>query len=198
MADPNPLQSLEICTKWEKWPEDRPKEDVYKLLIDAYRLRINDDLKFRNIQHADPIYEDAPNEDTIHAETSFGGTPNLFLFLQMADLVGLMPTWWDASETASCIDRAKYLTWSNIATQVTADDVKEYDGDNSMVLRLRIFADQVIDMPPMGFDLMKLLDVEVMLEKSHEFLNYIHQPMDSDTEVEASDEDDGNPEVALG
>ncbi|KAJ5988442.1 MYND domain protein [Penicillium waksmanii] len=164
----DPFQKL----KEKKWLHDRPKEDIYKLLIDAFRLRMDDDFKFLELRHANTIYDDI----------SCDGTPSLELFIRMAVLYPV-PEWWNESELASCLEYAKLLTWSNIMVKITADDVKAYYGDPSMVLQLRIFAEQVVEKGGIGIDFLSMLDVGVMLERSHEFLNYVHRPMEVEAEV---------------
>ncbi|CAI7662848.1 unnamed protein product [Penicillium pancosmium] len=178
----NPFQRL----KEKKWLHDRPKEDVYKLLIDAFRLRMDDDFKFLQLRHANTIYDDI----------SCDGTPNLELFIRMA-VIYLVPEWWDESELAYCLEYAKLLTWGNIGAKITADDVKAHYGDQSMALQLRIFSEQVVEKDGTGVNFLNLLDVEVMLERSHGFFNYVHKPMEIESEAEEHGQDDGMPEDDL-
>ncbi|KEF54591.1 uncharacterized protein A1O9_09033 [Exophiala aquamarina CBS 119918] len=43
------------------WVHDRPEEDTYKLLIDTYRLRMDDDFKFEGKRNAGSLYANASN-----------------------------------------------------------------------------------------------------------------------------------------
>src|SRR5438093_370604 len=43
------------------WLHDRPEKDVYRLLIDAYRLRAEDDLVYEDKRGADSIYAGQPD-----------------------------------------------------------------------------------------------------------------------------------------
>jgi splicing suppressor protein 51 len=45
----------------KKWLHSRPETDVYKLLIDTYRFRMEDDYKFSGDADMDSIYGGAPN-----------------------------------------------------------------------------------------------------------------------------------------
>lgn len=148
---------------------------------------MDDDFKFLELRHANTIYDD------IFCD----GTPSLELFIRMA-VIYLVPEWWDESELAYCLEYAKLLTWSNIGVKITADDVKTYYGDPSMALQLRIFSEQAVEKDGIGIDFLNLLDVEVMLERSHEFLNYVHRQMEVEVEAEEHGQDDRMPEDDLG
>jgi hypothetical protein len=165
---PNPFQRI----KDKKWLHDRPKEDVYKLLIDAYRLRMDDDYKFLGLEQ--------PN--TPYADANCDGTASLEIFLRMAELSSLLPTWWDESETTACVESAKLLTWSNTAIKITADYVRSYYEDPSMPMQLRISAEQVVRKDMIGIEFLKLLDAEVLLERSHEYVDYVIRQMEAEPE----------------
>ncbi|KAJ5750735.1 MYND domain protein [Penicillium manginii] len=193
---PNPFQRI----KDKKWLHDRPKEDIYKLLIDAYRLRMDDDYKFLGLKQ--------PN--TPYADANCDGTASLEIFLRMAELLSLLPTWWDESETTACVESAKLLTWSNTAIKITADYVRSYYEDPSMPMQLRIIAEQVVRKDIIGIEFLKLLDAEVLLERSHEYVDYVIRQMEAEPErsqeilddvrrqVGELDQDDGKTDVDPG
>lgn len=164
------------------------------MLIDAFRLRLDDDFKFLNLRHADTIYD----------KPTCNGTPNLDLFLRMAELCYLLPTWWNERELISCLERANLPTWSDISTKVTANDVKSYYGDPSIALQLRFFAEQTFEKDRIGINFLILLNAEAMMERASELINYVHWPLEVKAEAEAEEHehehehDDEKPKVDLG
>lgn len=156
---PTPFLKL----KERRWIHDRPKEDVFKLLIDAYRLRLDDDVKFLHTVHKDTIYTNTDND----------GLVSLDRFLQLAESADLMPPWWSAGEITACLTRGCPLTWSNTSSKITLKDVNKYYGDPLMGLQLRIFGEQVVERELIGDHLLKMMEVQVILERASDFMNFL-------------------------
>ncbi|KAJ5794180.1 hypothetical protein N7457_000779 [Penicillium paradoxum] len=123
-----------------KWLCDRPEEDVYKLLIDAYRLRLDDDYKFGGIADRDSIYGGAN-----HGKMGF--TRFLRLIEQKR---GLLPDWWSPSKATECVRYGSSVDpsfnlrwWSDLANAITKSDVAEHYEDLFMPIQLRLFAEEV-------------------------------------------------------
>jgi splicing suppressor protein 51 len=76
------------------WLHDRPEKDVYRLLIDAYRLRVDDNYNLEGEVDANSLYGGATS-----------GLKGLKRFLQLAgSRHGLLPSWWNAGKQRECED----------------------------------------------------------------------------------------------
>jgi hypothetical protein len=70
-----------------------PEEDVYKLLIDAFGLRQEDNFKFEGLVDSNSKYDGGS-----HSTNAFQN------FLRLAESrSGLLPSWWDAQKRAACV-----------------------------------------------------------------------------------------------
>ncbi|KAF4979363.1 hypothetical protein FZEAL_4404 [Fusarium zealandicum] len=117
-----------------KYLHDRPEADVYRVLIDAYRLRVEDSFKFDGNVDADSLYGGAPD-----------GLAGFKRFLQeAASRPGLLPPWWTADKKAECeklgMDPDQ---WWNLRTTVEKQDVIENYGDSQFPMQLRMLADAI-------------------------------------------------------
>ena len=116
------------------WIHDRPEKDVFRLLIDAYRLRVNDDINFGG--------------DTGVPDVAAGF--NRFLD-QAASRANLLPPWWSSEKQTQCKafgsgeDR-----WCNLALSVEKGDIIEHYGDSQFPMQMRMFGEQVIGTGPGG------------------------------------------------
>ncbi|KAL4937376.1 hypothetical protein BDV06DRAFT_215949 [Aspergillus oleicola] len=119
----NPIERLLKRT----WLHNRPKEDVYKLLIDAYRLYIDDRCTLSGVNEPDSIYGGQPESRVgfrrflAHA----GREPRLLPVL----LGG----------------------WSSLAVKVDSMAVVEHYRDNTMSMQLKPFSRQVLGEDWSGF-----------------------------------------------
>ncbi|EAW17131.1 zinc finger MYND domain-containing protein [Aspergillus fischeri NRRL 181] len=138
------------------WLHDRTEKDTYKLLIDTYRLRLDDDYTFTGDIHADSIYGGATD----------GGRAGFRRFLKRVERKpDLLPRWWTPAKAEECV---RYGTdsanWSNLGYAVEKHDVVEHYGNNLMPMQLRMFGEQVLGTGPggqKGADMMKMqMDVE--------------------------------------
>ncbi|XP_044714428.1 uncharacterized protein HRG_12007 [Hirsutella rhossiliensis] len=74
------------------WLHDRSERDVYGLLIDAYRLRVEDMYNIEGEADADSIYGGAAN-----------GLRGFKRFLERVERCpALLPPWWDAKKKKEC------------------------------------------------------------------------------------------------
>ncbi|KAI0907244.1 putative MYND domain protein [Ustulina deusta] len=114
---------------------DRPEEDVYRVLIDAYRLRVEDEYVFEGEAALDSIYGGA--------ESSL---PGFRKFLRRAaSRPGLLPSWWNAEKQAACeklgMDSAQF---QNLRCAVEKSDIIEHYGDPRFPMQLRMLAETLI------------------------------------------------------
>ncbi|KAK3331696.1 putative MYND domain protein [Cercophora scortea] len=127
------------------WLHDRPEKDVYRLLIDAYRMRVEDMYKFDGDVEEDSIY--SGNSD---------GKLGFSRFLTKVEKCGggLLPTWWTPEKKAACV---KYGSdgsdsWADLGAAVEKADISEHYGDARFPMQLRMFAERVYGRGPGGSD----------------------------------------------
>eukprot|EP01055_Gregarina_sp_Pseudo9_P001428 Gregarina_sp_Pseudo_9__1427@NODE_1955_length_1235_cov_6_767559_g1812_i0_p2_GENE_NODE_1955_length_1235_cov_6_767559_g1812_i0NODE_1955_length_1235_cov_6_767559_g1812_i0_p2_ORF_typecomplete_len262_score78_27zfMYND/PF01753_18/2_2e11zfC6H2/PF15801_5/0_025Ecl1/PF12855_7/0_022zfMss51/PF13824_6/0_21Meleagrin/PF08189_11/1_5_NODE_1955_length_1235_cov_6_767559_g1812_i0200985 len=115
------------------WLHDRPSCDTYKLLIDSYRLRMDDEYKFEEHAAEDSLYGDAVS-----------GLQGFQRFLSLAEkCTGLLPPWWNEEAHSECVDVGLREGWSSLQTKITKQDVIEQYSDNLIPMQLRMLSEQV-------------------------------------------------------
>ncbi|KAL8828995.1 MAG: hypothetical protein Q9191_002275 [Dirinaria sp. TL-2023a] len=114
-----------------------PEQEVYTYLIDAYRMRVEDEYVFTGEVGYDSLYG--------------GGEPikDFRRFLTKAEKrPGLLPPWWCAAKRKECervaVDESQ---WSCLSFAVEKSDVQEHYDDPGMPLQLRMFAQRVYGKP---------------------------------------------------
>lgn len=128
------------------WLHGRPEADVYRLLIDAYRMRIEDDYTMDGDVALDSIYGGA--EDC---------TVGFRRFLTRIEKKkrALLPDWWSDAKKAECIAfgrRGGTENWSDLACPVEKADITEHYRDARFAMQLRMFAEAVYGRGPGGSD----------------------------------------------
>lgn len=137
------------------WLHDRPEQDVFKLLIDTYRLRMEDDYNMTGDADTDSIYGGAP-----HGRKGFGR------FLRLAERKnGLLPAWWSREKATECARVGTQNGWSSLGRAVEKSDVMEHYGDSLMPMQLRMFGEQVYGDGPGGQSGAGMRQVQMMAEK---------------------------------
>jgi splicing suppressor protein 51 len=126
------------------WMHDRPEADVYKLLVDAYRFRLEDDATMEGERAKDSIYGGA-NDSRV----------GFSRFLRKAEAKsGLLPSWWNKKKNAACMASGLRAEPGNergsLACVVKKSDIVEEYGDPLMPMQLRMFAEQVYGRGPGG------------------------------------------------
>ncbi|KAJ0383515.1 hypothetical protein COL922a_010332 [Colletotrichum nupharicola] len=128
---PTPSRGLEApimnaFTNLEKrtFLHNRPEKDVYKILIDCYRLRMEDDAKIVGIMEPDSIY----------ASRSSDGKAGFRRFLETASRSvngKLLPPWWNDEKQQECeVMAADVSGWSSLKTKLGKADVIQHYGDD--------------------------------------------------------------------
>ncbi|KAH6895881.1 hypothetical protein B0T10DRAFT_587431 [Thelonectria olida] len=123
-----------------KWLHDRPRIDVYRLLIDAFRLRLDD--KFVVERRADP-------------ESVYGGhQTGIPAFRRFIDLASsrdnLMPRWWNDHKRVECEKMAMQTDepkWHRLCASLNEKLVLEHYNDETFATQLRMFAEIVCGRP---------------------------------------------------
>ncbi|KAK4062750.1 uncharacterized protein Triagg1_9748 [Trichoderma aggressivum f. europaeum] len=125
------------------WLHNRPETDVYKLLIDAYRLYAEDTYVFR----AEVM------EDSIYAGCKSGRRGFQKFLRKAATIPGLLPPWWTKEKSAAC---EKFgmdpFQWQNLRLAVRKRDIMEHYGDHLFPMQLRMLAEAVYGIHPCGTD----------------------------------------------
>jgi len=124
----------------ETWLHDIPEQDVYKLLIDTYRFRMEDNYNLEGDADTDGIYGGARD-----------GRPGFRRFLRLAEgRRSLLPSWWSQEKAAECEAVGMGNGWSSLATAVKKGDLIEHYGNPNMPMQLRMFGEQVYGRGPGG------------------------------------------------
>lgn len=116
---------------------DRPKHDVYKLLVDAFRLRENDDYEFEGYKREGSVYNGAENS-----------LEPFRWFLRLAEnRSGLLPDWWNADTRKACEElgmSTEQGNWSSLKRRVAKRNIiRRYEDDKTMPMQLRMIAEVV-------------------------------------------------------
>jgi len=123
------------------WLHDRPEVDVYKLLIDCYRLRMEDDYNLEGDADVDGLYGGAES-----------GEPGFRRFLRLAEQKpALLPPWWSLEKRAAClVSGRKTGAWSDLTCAIEKSDLQEHYDDGAMPMQLRMLGEQIYGRGPGG------------------------------------------------
>lgn len=142
---PKPFTALQNGT----WLHNRPKNDVFRLLIDVYRLRVEDKYVHDGQVDRDSIYGGDPRVD---------GQAGFRRYLKKVEGYkngSLLPTWWNVSTREECIaygGPAGTDQWSKLNCAVEKRDINEHYGDSTFAMQLRMFNEAVDGRAPGGAD----------------------------------------------
>lgn len=122
-----------------KWLHDRPEKDVYRLLIDCYRMRMEDTFKFEGQAEAGSAQAGAADPE-----------PSFRRFLQGVEAKpDLLPSWWDESKKEACVQLGKSDGgWTRLGRVVTKAEVVAHYGDPRFPMQLRLFGEQIFGCTP--------------------------------------------------
>jgi mitochondrial splicing suppressor protein 51 len=125
-----------------RWLHGRSETDVYKLLIDSYRLRTNDEYNMTGDLDERLVPGYMPDEDDDHPFEEY--------LVEAADKPGLLPAWWSADHVKKCLDFGSKNNYYDVFGLVEKSDIIEQYGNNVMPMQMRMFAEQVLDEPLPG------------------------------------------------
>ncbi|KAF2820249.1 hypothetical protein CC86DRAFT_374458 [Ophiobolus disseminans] len=135
---PNPFTKLVEGT----YLHDRPEKDVYKLLIDSFRMRQADDKNLEN--------KIAPRS------INSGASSSIEPFRKYLDLAAtrknLLPPWWNAEKRKECEAFGESGAWQDLRRDVTKQQVINRYGDDKMPMQVRMVAEAVYGAGSMGQD----------------------------------------------
>ncbi|KAF1835285.1 hypothetical protein BDW02DRAFT_568166 [Decorospora gaudefroyi] len=134
----NPFTRLDEGT----YLHDRPERDVYKLLIDAFRMRLEDEKKYENRNTPRSIYS--------------GALSSIVPFRRFLDLAAtrprLLPAWWTAEKRAECEAFGESGAWNDLRRRVSMEQMREHYGDSGAHVQLRLLAEFVYGLGLTGKD----------------------------------------------
>ncbi|KAG0273507.1 hypothetical protein BGZ95_010683, partial [Linnemannia exigua] len=120
------------------WLHNRSEKDVFQLLVDCFRLKLEDDYNFEGDVPVDSLY----SGDCADSRIPFRE------FLQAAEKrKGLLPSWWTKAEGRTklneCLAFGLADSWANLAFAVEKSDLIDHYGDSLMPMQLRMLSEQI-------------------------------------------------------
>lgn len=125
-----------------KWLHYSSREDICKLLIDTYRIRMGDQRRANDrVSKANPHrgVEAAFTIDDFH---SFLATAEGLDEDRKAERQ-LFPAGWGTPGVLRCYRTAEEDGWSNILTLLSREDVPKHYEDEDMPIQIRVFSEQI-------------------------------------------------------
>ncbi|KAJ5543830.1 hypothetical protein N7513_003412 [Penicillium frequentans] len=139
----------------KKWLHGRPEEDVYKLLIDTYRLRMEDIYNLEGDVDADSIYSGVSS-----------GIPGFRRFLRLVERRReLLPEWWSPAKSQECVALASgQHNDYNVDHAVEKSDIIQQYGDQMMPMQLRMLGEQIYGTGPGGQPGAAMMQMQMLAE----------------------------------
>ncbi|KAM0243761.1 hypothetical protein ACHAPO_000621 [Fusarium lateritium] len=125
-----------------KYLHDRPEKDVYRLLIDCYRLRVEDMYKLEGEVMEDSLYSGA--EDGLAGFQEF--------IAEMSAKKGLLPSWWTPEKQTECEEFGMNSSEQNLKSATDKAGIIEHYGDSQFPMQLRMLGEAVYGKVPGGGD----------------------------------------------
>ncbi|KAL9621685.1 MAG: hypothetical protein Q9160_003938 [Pyrenula sp. 1 TL-2023] len=141
----NPDQLLQGLSSSENKPSstllhNQPEPAVFALLIDSYRLRVDDEYAYEGEVDEDSLYGAG---DVAAARRGFSRF--LDRFERRNAKTGILPSWWSKakrSEGEKVAANGKRANWSYVGNAVEKSDVVERYGNPLMPMQLRMLAEE--------------------------------------------------------
>jgi splicing suppressor protein 51 len=143
---PNPFTKLDNGTSLH----DRLETDVFKLLLDSFRLREADEANFEHRTRPRSIYSGAAS--------SLGA---FRVYVASAGARNLLPPWWSAEAQTAC----EAVAESELSSRLGEHDVTERYGDEKAPMQLRMLAEAVYGAGLMGQDGTGMRRVMIEMER---------------------------------
>ncbi|KAF9907095.1 hypothetical protein EC991_011313 [Linnemannia zychae] len=115
------------------WLHGRSERDVQKLLVDIYRLRMDDAFKFDHMAETDSLYCGARD-----------GTGGFKGFLQLVEgCAGLLPPDWNEEKKEAVVEYGKAEPAKLLSHKADKEMIINRYGDMQMPMQMRLFGEQV-------------------------------------------------------
>lgn len=137
---PDPFTRLDNGT----YLHNRPEKDVYRLLLDTYRLRVDDMYTLEGDVDDDNIY--AGRADSLQGFRRF-------LRKITKSKKALLPSWWTSEKQQECEDFGMDEgQWQNLMSGVEKKDIIEHYQDHQFPMQLRMLGEAIYGRAPGGSD----------------------------------------------
>ena len=115
----------------------RPRRDVFRLLLDCYRLHVEDSINFDGIRAPDNLHTGFQQFLTLATQR-----PNL------------LPPWWDDEAATKCqaFGTESGAAWYSLERRVTKKGVNDHYDSPLMAMQLRMLGEAVYQRGPGGQD----------------------------------------------
>ncbi|KAF1809741.1 hypothetical protein P152DRAFT_461129 [Eremomyces bilateralis CBS 781.70] len=135
------------------WLHNRPKEDTYRLLIDCFRLRQEDDYKFSG-------------EFSMETEDGASGRPFRRFLAKAKSRNGVLPPWWTAQDDEDVLSMglSRNEEWARFNAGVEKSDIIERYGNPQMPMQLRLLGEQIIGSGPGGMGGEHVIQLQMQIE----------------------------------
>ncbi|KAG5978549.1 hypothetical protein E4U55_006074 [Claviceps digitariae] len=167
---PRPFTKLQAQT----WLHGRPAEDVFRLLVDSYRLHSYDKFQFEAENKLGTIFAGATDSSldfdaylTAAAATRAGRTGETDTE-DTSRSPSLLPTWWTRAAHQECMQMSRRQDdeqFHDLHVHLSQAMVIDYYQDASFPTQLRIFAEQVLGQPALMRRCTPLLEQLVLMEE---------------------------------
>ena len=144
----NPVEKPFHKLNDKTWLHDRSEKDVFKLLIDSYRLRAEDDYNFGELD-ADSMYGG-------ELQSGEQGFKRFLLLAKSKSKLNPPPPpppqnlGWTPEKAKECVQFGRVDNDHGLASVVEKSDIMEYYGSADMPMQLRMYAEQVYGSGPGG------------------------------------------------
>lgn len=137
----NPIKKPFTHLHNKTWLHNRSEKDVFRLLIDCFRLMLEDDFKFEGNAMIDSLYS---------GECADSRIPFRLFLTHVEKVNGLLPAWWTAAKLDECVAFGLTDSWANLGSAVEKADLIDHYGDSTMPMQLRIMREIITGRGPMG------------------------------------------------
>lgn len=137
------------------WLHGRPEADVFRLLIDIYRMRAEDDYKFSGDVTSDSIYGGEVAD----------GRAGLAKMLRRCPR-DLLPEWWTEEKAKECVrfGLSGSEEWYSLGSAIEKADVSDHYGDGKFPMQLRMAGEDIYGSGPGGTNKTGMLAMMVAAE----------------------------------
>ncbi|KAF2143219.1 uncharacterized protein K452DRAFT_350326 [Aplosporella prunicola CBS 121167] len=131
------------CLDDQTWLHGRSERDTYKLLIDSYRIRMNDQYNMEGDIDNDCVMSG-------NVSSSIRGFER-YLRLLHRRAPNLLPPWWNSQKEQECKSAGmRSSAWESLSACPEKSDFIEHYGDSMMPMQLRMFNESVYGNAPGG------------------------------------------------
>jgi splicing suppressor protein 51 len=139
------------------WLHDRCETDVFKLLIDTFRLRCTDDYIFDG-----KISNSTVQAGEQHSKSAFEASLRFVTETKPA----FLPPWWSTDKAEEYIAYGMNTNnRSNLYSAVTKQDLVEHYGHKDMPMQMRMLYEKITGRGPMGHKCDGMLQMQMSVER---------------------------------